>query len=96
MASHRYNNYQNRKFTEFKTKVRKHLPKLAQRVFALRGTPGAMGYDLEKDFGKVLIYTASSYWPELGKNEYHSMFIVIEIIVRGMFRDLHKAEKLNF
>ncbi len=83
-----YDNYMNRQFKDFKAKVRKHIPSIASRVFALRGK----GYsELERDLGKVLIYTAYDYYPK--NNQYHSGFIVVEVLVKCFFADLVKAEK---
>lgn len=84
----RYDNYMNRQFTEFKSKVRKHTPSLANRIFALRGKGCS---ELEHYLGKVLIYSSADYWPK--DNQYHSMFIAIEVLVKCLFADLAKAER---
>lgn len=84
----RYDNYMGNQFSDFKRRVRKHTPSLATRVFALRGK---CYWELEKNLGKVLIYTAADYWPE--NNQHHSGFIVIYVLVAGFFADLAKAEK---
>ena len=87
-----YDNYMNRQFSKFKAKVRKHTPLLANRVFALRGK--GYGSDLERDLGKVLIYTAAGYYPK--DNQYHSGFIAIEVLVKCFFSDLVTAERKSF
>lgn len=79
-----------RKFDKWRERVRKSLPELSMRVFALRGKSYmgcGFGWSHEKDLGYI-IRTVSNYdsYPDNMEQ------MLLEIVVEGLYKDLNKIE----
>lgn len=79
-----------KKFNKWRERVRKNLPELSMRVFALRGkgyNGCGFGWSHERNLGYI-IRTVSNYdsYPDNMEQ------MMLEIVVEGLYKDLNKIE----
>lgn len=89
---------EDRDFERWKTKIKKRLPELAQRVFALRNehyNGCGFHYDLETKLGRVIYDTSNTegYYRIRDGIERLTFRIALDLNVRYLFRNINRAEK---